>query len=104
MICDKVFEFTENSSDLKPSSAVSSLWPQTTRRSIYFLQEFSWEVFNHHPPYSSDLAPSDFLLFLHLNKFLSDQQQRLQNDREEEMSVMVVPIQAEDFYDTGYKS
>ena len=76
----------------------------STRRSIHLLQEFSWEVFNHHPPYSSDLAPSDFHLFLYLKKFLPDRQQRFQNDREEEMSVTVVPIQAEDIYDTGYKS
>ena len=68
------------------------------------LQEFGWAVFNHHPPYSLDLAPTDFHLFLYLKKFLSDQQKRFQNDREEEMSVTVVPIDAEDFYDTGYRS
>ena len=86
MICDKVFECTEHSAD---------------RRSTYLLQEFSWEVFNHHPSYSSDLIPSDFHLFLHLKKFLSDQQERIQNDREDEMNVTMVPIQAEDFYDTS---
>ena len=98
MICDKVFECTEHCADLNPWSAVSGLWPHTTLRSAHLLQMFSWEVVNHHPPYSSDLAPSDFHLFL------SDQRQRFQNEREEEMSVRVVPIQAEDFYDTGYKS
>ena len=103
MKCDKVFECTEHSADLNPSSAVPGLWPHTTRRSTHHLQEFNWEVFNHHPPYSSDLAPSDFHLSLHLKKFLSGQQQRFQNDREE-MSVKVVPIQGEYFYDTGYKS
>ena len=103
MICGKVFECTEHSADLNPSSAVSGLWPHTTRRSTHLLQEFSWEVVIHHPPYSSDLAPSDFNLFLP-QKFLSDQRQRFQNDGEEEMSVTVVPIQAEDFYDTGYKN
>ncbi|KDR22070.1 hypothetical protein L798_02924, partial [Zootermopsis nevadensis] len=44
--------------------------PHTARRTASLLQEFSWEVFNH-PPYSPDLAPSDFHLFLHLKKFLS---------------------------------
>ena len=34
----------------------------------HLLQEFSWKVFNH-PPYSPDLAPCDFHLFLHLKKF-----------------------------------
>ena len=52
---------------------------------------FGWEVFNHNPPYSPDLAPSDFHLFLNLNKFLSGQRQRFQNDREAEMSVTVTP-------------
>ena len=38
--------------------------PLTVRRSTHLLKEFSWEVFNH-PPYSPDLAPSNFHLFLH---------------------------------------
>ena len=52
-------------------TAVSGLWPHTTRRSTHLLQEFSWEVVNYHPPYSSDLAPSDFHLFLNLRNFCS---------------------------------
>ena len=86
------------------SSAVLRLWLHAARRSAHLLQKFAWEMFNHDPPYSPDLAPSDFHLFLHLKKFLSGQRQRFQNDREAEMSVTVVPIQAEDLYDTGYKS
>ena len=54
-----------------------------------------------HPPYSPDLEPSDFNLFLYLKKFLSGQRQRFQNDREAEMSVTVVPIPGADFHDTG---
>jgi histone-lysine N-methyltransferase SETMAR len=34
--------------------------PHTARRTGSLMQEFSWEVFNH-PPYSPDLAASDFL-------------------------------------------
>jgi histone-lysine N-methyltransferase SETMAR len=56
--------------------------PHTARRTASLLQEFSWEVFNH-PPYSPDLAPNDFHLFLHLKKF----HQRFENDREAEMVV-----------------
>ena len=50
-------------------------------------------MFNH-SPYSPDLAPSDFHLFLHLKKFLFGQRQLqlFQNDSEAEMSVTVVPI------------
>ncbi|KAJ4439236.1 hypothetical protein ANN_07356 [Periplaneta americana] len=42
------------------------------------LTEFGWELF-HHPPYSPDLAPSDFHVFLHLKKFLSSDE-RFGND------------------------
>ena len=73
--------------------------PHTVRRSTY-LQEFGWEVFIH-PPYSPDLAPSNFHPFLHLKKLLSSQLQRLQNDRRTEMSVTQwFQSQAADFYDT----
>jgi hypothetical protein len=41
--------------------------PHTVRRTASLMQEFSWEVFIH-PPYSPDLAPSDFHLFLHLTQ------------------------------------
>ena len=34
---------------------------------------FGWEQFDH-PPYSPDLAPSDFHLFLHLKPFLAGRQ------------------------------
>ena len=56
-----------------------------------------------HPPYSPDLEPTDFHLFLDLKKFLSGQ--RFQNDREAEMSVTQwFQFRGADFYDTGYKS
>ena len=62
-ICDKVFECTEHNADRNSSSAVPDLWPRTAWRTTDLLQEFSWEEINH-PPYSPDLAPSDFRLFL----------------------------------------
>ena len=67
-------------------------------RSTHILQEFSRDVLNHDPPYSPDLVPSDFHLFLQLRKFLSGQRQRFQNDRPRWVS------QVADFYDAGYKS
>ena len=62
------------------------LCPHTARRSTHLLQKFSLEEFNH-PPYSPDLEPSDFHIFLNVWKFLSGQCQRFQNEREAEMSV-----------------
>jgi len=46
--------------------------PHTAHRTICKLQELSWEVLPH-PPYSSDLAPSDFHLFGPLKEFLRGQ-------------------------------
>ncbi|PNF35627.1 hypothetical protein B7P43_G01883 [Cryptotermes secundus] len=58
-------------------------------------------VYNY-PPYSPDLAPSDFHLFLHLKKFLSSERQHFENDREVEMVVTQwFQSQVADFYDTG---
>ena len=55
--------------------------PHTAPRWTHLLEEFNWDVFNH-PPYSSDLALSDFHLFLHLKKFLFGQSRHFQNDRQ----------------------
>ena len=61
-------------------------------------------MFKHNPPYSTDLASSDFHIFLHFKKLLSGQRQRFKNDRETEMIVtQLFQSQAADFYDTGYK-
>ena len=56
--------------------------PRTVLRPTHLLQELSWEVFNHHPPYNPELAPSYFYLFLYLKKFLFGQRQGFQNERE----------------------
>ena len=71
---------------------VPDLWPQTARPSTHLVQEFGWEVFNHHPSYIPDFAPSDFHLFLYLKKFLFGQRQHFQNDRDAEMNVIVVAL------------
>ncbi|KAJ4443928.1 hypothetical protein ANN_05717 [Periplaneta americana] len=39
--------------------------PHTARRTAAVLTEFGWELFDQ-PPYSPDLAPSNFHVFLHL--------------------------------------
>jgi len=36
------------------------------------IQEYGWELFDH-PPYSPDLAPSDYHLFMHLKNLLGGQ-------------------------------
>jgi histone-lysine N-methyltransferase SETMAR len=46
-----------------------SAWPHTARETQERIQELQWELLEH-PPYSPDLATSDFLLFGPLNTTL----------------------------------
>jgi histone-lysine N-methyltransferase SETMAR len=52
-----------------------------------------------HPPYSPDLAPSDFRLFLHLNKRLDGK--KFDDDDEVQEGMAWFKGQAADFYDWG---
>ena len=49
-----------------------------------------------HPPYSPDLAPGDFHLFLHLKKHVADD-----DDEVQEKDMTRFKGQAADFYDSG---
>jgi [histone H3]-lysine36 N-dimethyltransferase SETMAR len=53
--------------------------PHTAAKTQEKIQDFRWELFNH-PPYSPDLAPSDYFLFLHFKRWLGGQ--RFENDKE----------------------
>jgi hypothetical protein len=46
--------------------------PDTAAHTQVLLQHFNWELF-HHPPYSPDLAPSNYHLFIYLKKWLGSQ-------------------------------
>jgi histone-lysine N-methyltransferase SETMAR len=46
--------------------------PPTVARTRALLQHINWELFDH-PPYSPDLAPSDYQLFTYLNSWLGSQ-------------------------------
>jgi hypothetical protein len=55
------------------------------------------------PPYSPDLAPSDYYLFTHLNNWLGTQ--RFNNNEELMQGVKTwLNSQAADFYDTDMKN
>ena len=58
-----------------------------------------WDILDL-PPYSLDLAPSDFLLFLHLKKHLAGE--KFDNDDEVQEEFMTwFKEQAADYYDSG---
>jgi hypothetical protein len=71
----------------------------TAARTGQLLEQLQWEVFEH-PPYSPDLAPSDFHIFLHLKRFLAAE--RLSSDDEVKTAVQLwVKTLAADFLDEG---
>jgi histone-lysine N-methyltransferase SETMAR len=59
--------------------------PHTANRTCELLWRYNWEVLDH-PPYSPDLAPSDFHLFGPLKKHLGGR--RLATDGEVQQDVM----------------
>jgi histone-lysine N-methyltransferase SETMAR len=46
--------------------------PYTAAHTRALLEHFNWELFDH-PPYSPDLAPSDYHLFTYLKNWLQSQ-------------------------------
>jgi len=72
--------------------------PHTAATTQNLITTFGWEQFDH-LPYSPDLAPSDFHLFLHLKSFLAGRQ--LHNDEVKETVTTYCASQAASFYDEG---
>jgi hypothetical protein len=64
---------------------------------IYLIATFGWEQFDH-PPYSPDLAPRDFHVFLHLKTFLDG---RWFHNEVKEAVNMWFASHAASFYDAG---
>ncbi|GBM92555.1 Histone-lysine N-methyltransferase SETMAR [Araneus ventricosus] len=73
--------------------------PHTAVATTILLQCFGWGVFDH-PPYTPDLAPSDFHLFAHMKRWLGGQ--IFTTDNELQTSVQNwLKTQAAAFYDEG---
>ncbi|KAJ4439329.1 hypothetical protein ANN_07451 [Periplaneta americana] len=70
--------------------------PHTARDTQNLISKFGREQIDH-PPYSPDLAPSDFHLFLHLKKFLGGQR----FDGDDEVKTAVREWFASQFYKEG---
>ena len=73
--------------------------PHTAAAMQNLITTFGWEQFDH-SPYSPDLAPSDFHLFLHLKSFLAGR--RFHDDSEvKEAITTCFASQAASLYDEG---
>lgn len=73
--------------------------PHAAQKTKDLLDTFKWDVFAH-PPYSPDLAPSDYHLFMHMKKWLGSQ--RFDDDEELKDAVTGwLKAQAGDFFAEG---
>jgi transposase len=70
----------------------------TAARTQEMLELFNWELFDH-PPYSPDLAPSNYHLFSYLKDWLRSQ--RFNNDELMKGVKTWLSSQPADFFDTG---
>jgi histone-lysine N-methyltransferase SETMAR len=74
--------------------------PHTATATQDLITTFGWEQFNH-SPYSPDLAPSDFHVFLHLTTFLAGRRFHNNNNKVKEAVNTWLASQAASFYDAG---
>lgn len=75
--------------------------PHTARATTALIKEFGWKTVTQ-PPYSPDVAPSDFHLFLELKKHLGGTHFDTDEDVKEEV-LNFLRGQAGEFYDSGIK-
>jgi histone-lysine N-methyltransferase SETMAR len=71
----------------------------TATATQYLIATFGWEQFDH-PPYSPDLAPSDFHVFLHLKTLLGGRQFHDDNKVKEAINTWYA-LQVASFYDAA---
>lgn len=75
--------------------------PHVAHRTRDLITSYGWEQLDH-PPYSPDLAPSDYHLFLHLKKHLGGQRYDGDDDDDVKMAVLQwLANQAPGFYEDG---
>jgi hypothetical protein len=71
--------------------------PHTAAATQDLIATFGWEQFNH-PPFSRDLVPSDFHVFLHLKTFLGGRQFHDDNEVKEAVNTWLA-LQVTSFCD-----
>jgi histone-lysine N-methyltransferase SETMAR len=75
--------------------------PHTAAAKQDIITTFGWEQLDH-SPYSPDLVPRDFHVFLHLQTFLGGRQ--FHDDKVKEAITMWFASQAASFYDAGIQT
>jgi histone-lysine N-methyltransferase SETMAR len=73
--------------------------PHVSQQTKELIDNFGWDVIDH-PPYSPDLAPSDFHLFPKLKEHLGGQRFQTDEELQEEVSKSLIGLAA-DFFEAG---
>lgn len=73
--------------------------PHTAKMTQEKISQVGWELLPH-PPYSPDLSPTDYHLFLSMSNFLSGKKYHSVNDVQSDMSLFFVSKKPE-FYERG---
>jgi len=76
--------------------------PHTAARTNALIKLFSWEIFDH-PPYSPDLAPSDYHLFSKTKVWLATQRFHTNEELMDGVKTWLHNLAAP-FYDEGLQS
>ena len=76
--------------------------PHSAHVTTALLEKFKWDVLDQ-PPYSPDLVPIDFHLFLHLKKHFAGKKFD-DNDEVQEEVMTCFKGQTADFYDSGIQT
>ena len=77
----------------------NNAWPHSVHVTTALLEKFKWDILDH-LPYSPDLAPSDFHLFLHLKKHLAGKK----FDDADEVQEEVMTFKGQTSVTQGYRS
>ena len=73
--------------------------PHTARRTIEKIEHLRWKLIPH-PPYSPDLAPSDYALFPHMKQFLRGRRFSTREELETEARSVLQSIPPQWFYES----
>jgi len=95
-----IVDFLPQGSTINPGGVVmihDNARPHTAAATKNLITTFGWEQFDY-PPYSPDLAPSDFHMSLHLKTFLAGRQFHDDNEVKEAVTTCF-ESHAASFYD-----
>ena len=74
--------------------------PHVAKMALAKITELNWEI-TLHPPYSPDLSPTDFHLFLSLDNHMKNRRFNIEDDLKTEVHNFFLQSKTKDFYKNG---